>query len=728
MQNPPFRHICWLLIVAMCPLAAPAAEATIESVRVGFDGTYKVGHWTPVWVTLAGGTESIRGELSIQVADCDGIQTRFTAAAPIQLAAGEKLTVSRCIKFGRRGDNLSVELAGHEGLVTQRVFKSGEFPIAHLSSERMIVTVGGSVGTSDVIQELPGDRPVAWAEVPSLAHLPEHWCGYEGVDTVVVLTSQTAALDGLTPERFRALDQWLHLGGRIVLCVGANGKQFFQDGEPWAGWNPGEFAGVFQQTGVAGIEAFVGSSRRLDPFAMTLLEQVRGGIEARTGSGREYPAVVRTFRGFGQLVTVTCDLDQPPFSSWPDRAALVAKILNPSADRSSNSIDNHRTAQVLHVGYDDLVGQLRGALDRFGGVTRVAFAPIAALIAVYALLVGPGDYFLIRYLGRRMHWSWLSFAFQVLAFCGLAFFLFGQLRERRLQINQVDLVDVDLASGWTRGTTWAHLYSPATETYDLSLRPLPLGDTGPSAPILSWQGLPGSGLGGLNSNTSTGLFDAPFDAPYFIGSDSDQAGESAVSIGSLPVPIGSTKSLTARWSARTQGSEIRLTANANDLLDGEVRNPLSVDLTSPLLIYSNWVYPFQDGVFKAGQVMPIRRLDPKNLTWRLQRRRVVEMRDFGTPWDPADVLDLPRILEMMMFYEAAGGKSYTRLSHDYQSYVDLTDHIRADRAVLLGRCDAPASELTRAGGSLAGNYDQRSTYVRIVFPVDRSEAPARRRP
>ena len=49
------------------------------------------------------------------------------------------------------------------------------------------------------------------------------------------------------------------------------------------------------------------------------------------------------------------------------------------------------TGQVTHLGFDDLSGQLRGALDQYAGATRVAFSWIAAILVLYIAIIGPGD-------------------------------------------------------------------------------------------------------------------------------------------------------------------------------------------------------------------------------------------------------------------------------------------------------------------------------------------------
>ena len=86
------------------------------------------------------------------------------------------------------------------------------------------------------------------------------------------------------------------------------------------------------------------------------------------------------------------------------------------------------------------------------------------------------------------------------------------------------------------------------------------------------------------------------------------------------------------------------------------------------------------------------------------------------PWDEAS-RDVPRIVEMMMWHDAAGGRNYTGLLHRYQGEIDLSDHLRTGRAVLIARTDEPGAELALNGQAPPEENVRRWTWRRIVFPV-----------
>jgi hypothetical protein len=119
----------------------------------------------------------------------------------------------------------------------------------------------------------------------------------------------------------------------------------------------------------------------------------------------------------------------------------------------------------------------------------------------------------------------------------------------------------------------------------------------------------------------------------------------------------------------------------------------------------------------------------RSLLTRETRSSEDESTSHNSPWDVTDKR-IPRIADLLMFYRAAGGKGYTGLTHNYQGFVDLSDQLYLQRAVLVaeieqmesgkgsGSPQAVGTELLVDGEPVADRYDQNRTFVRIVFPVD----------
>jgi hypothetical protein len=286
----------------------------------------------------------------------------------------------------------------------------------------------------------------------------------------------------------------------------------------------------------------------------------------------------------------------------------------------------------------------------------------------------------------------------------------------RVHINHMDLVDVDVERSLVQGTSWLHLYSPASRAFDLQLQThpaLPEPEKEASDQLFTWQGLPGEGLGGLNTRAT----EAFFTQGYLLRQFPDPRDRGRSEITGVPIRVSSSKALVSRWCADVQLSETgSLAVDNNGLLSGRLVNPLEVELSDCQVLYRNWSYPLT-GSLRPGASVAFETLRPRNLEWRLTRRQVVDTREVGTPWDQAS-LDVPRILEALMFYQAAGGHRYTGLTHRYQPYLDLSEHLRMGQAILVGRSTTPATTLLCDGQSQQQLTDRHWTFYRIIFPVD----------
>jgi hypothetical protein len=285
-----------------------------------------------------------------------------------------------------------------------------------------------------------------------------------------------------------------------------------------------------------------------------------------------------------------------------------------------------------------------------------------------------------------------------------------------VRLNQVEIVDIDLAHRLARGTVWDHIYSPDTHSYGASLQiaaPSIIAGGRPEA-CLTWQGLPGNSLGGLESLQPALVRRDPYEcavpgaAPRFQG---------------LTVQVASSKSLAAKWWSKTAlPSETKLSLDRYGLLAGEFQQPLPVALTECLLAHGEKLYRL--GKLESGQRVQMADLPPLNLEARLTERRVENSKDVSTPWERESV-DIPRIMQMLMFHESARGSSYTGLTHRYQPEIDLSEHIRLGQAVLVGRASAPVVRLTRAddSGPLVAADDVNTwTWYRIVLPVQQPKS------
>jgi hypothetical protein len=717
-----------LVVFATCLLSSTSwcsgLEPEILGVTVGFDGHYRAGSWAPVRIEVRGGEQEFRGKLFITTLDGDAlpVQHVWGEGEAVSIPAKESRTIQFSVKFGRQAPRLPILLEGTSGGKPIAVRSETVLPQAMRSDRPCILNLGPALATNESVTRrarTADATPVVLA--PDIAQLPDSWLGYDAIDTVILTTSDVQLLARFSDQQIRALQQWITLGGRFVLCVGAHGAEVLGKDGRWADFAPGPFEQVVALRNTSPLESYTGASQRLSTLAssegipFTLLGKVDGKVELfDVMPGRQRPMIVRAPLGFGLVIFVGFDLDRAPFDRWDGRARLVQLILHhDAADRGETGQDKASATQRVEYGYQDISGQLRSALDQFPDVTLVAFSWVAGLLLLYIALIGPLDYFLLRDIVRRMEWTWLTFPLYVAAFIALAVLLNSRFRTDSTKINHLELVDVDQTSGTVRGTSWTHVYAPRFAQHDFELRPTDmwLGGSADSGRLIAWHGLPGSALGGLDVDATVVAPSADkWQIRFAPGNVSSMAG--------VPFPVASTRSILGRWWSNVQLSQSAgLSRDADGLLRGELVNPLPTELQDCMVFYENWVYRLNRSVLAPGQRTRIELERALNLQWRLTGRRVVNTKEVGTTWD-LNSLDASKILEIMMFHGAAGGESFTHLTNRYQSYVDLSQHLRLGRAILLGRSRSQVTQPRLDGGEVPAKDQQTSTHFRVVFPVD----------
>ena len=357
------------------------------------------------------------------------------------------------------------------------------------------------------------------------------------------------------------------------------------------------------------------------------------------------------------------------------------------------------------LGFRDLAGQLRGALDQFAGVERVPFWLVAVMLLAYIACIGPLDYYFVKRVLGRTEATWLTFSITVLVFSLGGYALAYGLKGRELRVNQLDLVDFDYESKLIRGTSWSTVFSPRMDTYNLSLRRI--DDLAGDAPevIFSWQGLPGNGFGGMNPPAGSMLL---FRQPYDFSRNLD-------GLDRVPIASWSTKAFMSRWSASGTG-QIEAHLSDERKLVGTLTSHLDTALTDAVLIYDRWAYPLRR--LEPAQHVDISELDPQTVDTYFRHVTVVGERDISRPYDRAS-FDVERIVEVMTAHELVGGEGYTGLSNQYQAFVELSSLVKNGRAVLVGRQARRATELLRDGESLESEgTGQHWSFYRYVFPVE----------
>jgi hypothetical protein len=755
----PSRRLRWpaalwaSLLAWVVPFSAFAAPPKVEvlNIRVGFDAsgssmkasnTFKIGTWTPVWVQLRAGGEQFSGFMEVLVADDDGTPTAYRM--PVEVGANKTERFTAYVRPGSRDPEITIRLVDPDGRRVGGVSQATAMPQAPESlmpNENLILTLGKPQGVETLV-DLPGFK--AAARGPSSGadeivtarvdtqngYIPGRWYGYDAARVIVLDTGDREVMSALDALRGRPLVDWVERGGHLVVSVGAN-WQIVRD-SVLAPILPGLPNGQERVTSLEALDAFAGSNKQITPpgsapVMVTKLEEVKERGGKTLSLTANLPLVIRGAYGFGRVTLIALDVDQKPFADWPDRSLFWVRALDlkrPRVDPTGTGPGMGR-GPFNPYGVSDLSSQLRAGLEQFPGVKLIPFGWVAFFIFLYILLIGPGDYFFLKKVLKRMELTWITFPTIVLTVSLVAYYAAYVLKGNDLLVNKIDLVDIDQQAGIARGNTWMSLFSPQNRDYNIRAIPMPLDrDAPPSAEtdsqspparppagtevVMSWFSVPEEQFGAMGSSSRRFSFSGSGYAYQPVGG--------VESLEDVRIPIWSTKCITARWFGPADplvGSELK--PMGTDRLEGTITNRQSIPLEDAFLAYGKEVYLL--GTIEPGASVRVELVhDHRNLSGHLQSKSAKYISD--QPWNRDNFkIDRIALLQAVMFHDSETVSTDGRnLGNGPLQEVDLTGQLALERPMLVARINRIGARLVLDKVPSPPRIDQ-LTMVRIILPL-----------
>ncbi len=712
-----------LLLVSRDAIAQPAAQPELISARLGFDGYHRLGHWVPLELVVRGGPREATGTLSVSMPDGNDTRASFSTPshAPLVLPSLKDTRHVIYVQLGRIVRGLDMLLELDDGRVLKRRVELDERGrgAALEGQAKLYLSLGASFFNS---QRSEASKDVV-VEVSDIESLPTQWYGYDSVDLFVINANDSERCRALADDSVRldALRQWVELGGRLLIVGGSEARETLAAGAPLAPFLPGKLDEVVTLRTASSLEQFSGSSRQIPSrlggasieLSVAKLTDVRG---VTTLSEGDVPLIVQSPHGLGQITFFAADLDRRPLDAWEGRAAVVRRLLAPSAKSAGDDeLSTDASLRTLSAGYSDIVSQLRNALDHFEGVQIVPFYIVGLALLGYIALIGPGDYWLVTRYFKRADSTWFTFPTLVAVVCLAAYGVARWTKGADVRVNQVDLVDLDVASGQLRGTSWCNVFSPQTDRFNLSVAPRPWGDAETST-LVTWLGNPGDAWQGMHRPSGVSLFSRG----YVFAPELN-------AVQGMPIDVWSSRALTATWSTThaQPSTTTRLKLQSDRALHGTLVNPFAVRLTDCVLAFDRSAYFL--GTLEPGQSVTLKPGTQRDLSVALREFVTVDNQKrsgvlrHAVPYNPLGE-DIPTIVKTLMFYTASGGRNYTGLANRAVERLDLSELLALDRAVLVGTGsvdpDAAPNQLLNNGQPLRGDHDGRWVFYRAVMAYE----------
>ena len=484
--------------VAAMGLSASSAGSEAAStpfdiaIAVGYHGAVKLGQWMPVAVDVTNRGSQFDGTLEVDTAGtsmASGGPPAGTATyqTPISLASGATKHLRTYLSEDFPG-NVEVRIVQNG-----RVLQSAQFAVATSVSGLLVGVLSDDPTALDEIATI---HPAGVA--PSVVHL----ANTDLSDSAIVLRAfdlialDDFSTDTLTSAQLNALGDYVEQGGSLLLSTGGSWHKTLA-GLPNA-IVPMHVNGsiVVPSSGALGgvgeVEIATGP---LSPGAYPWLSE---GTR---------PLLVESAVGAGWVAMSTFDWAQGSIVASNDDAALlrqqVVRVTYGSLNGAGAPVTGGKGGQVGNsVAFRG--GEVSQALGDVPPLDLPAWWLIGSLVAIYVLLIGPINYFVLRRVGHRAL-AWITVPTIAIVASGGAYGAGLLTKGTSVVVSQAAIVHVQ--PGWGRAYTeqYTGIVTPTRGDFEvrLSARPSTI------SPIDYFTSPTAANLANMLVNTASGVITLP---------------------------------------------------------------------------------------------------------------------------------------------------------------------------------------------------------------------------
>jgi hypothetical protein len=395
--------VVWLL----CGVLPAAAQADVTmTVNAGVGGTVRSGCMAPVEVIVQNDATERAGSVRVAFGGLSG--EKAVATHDLVLPPNARKRVFLYVPTPKSGaSTLSVQF-GRPG--RWRVARFSESINSVAESQRLIGVVGPSSGV------LPPSDDLDVAEYRVVYLSPDQIADrHEGLEMLDALFFSPPPERPLSSIQVTAIRDWVLRGG--LLLVDASKRTDAMTSGSFPALLPFMPSGTRQ----AHLERFGQEVFFADG-------SVTSGATLIESDG--HPLVVQRGLGLGAVVAFAMDPSLPAFARWDGRNALWNGLLR-GLGAKKDAIGGNDTAGP--IGDDVEVDRIRSLVGSYSSPQAVLTAMVEGeqrgvlrlgivllLTVLYALAVGPGDFFLVRKLGKPKL-TWITFPIIVAVFTVVAY-------------------------------------------------------------------------------------------------------------------------------------------------------------------------------------------------------------------------------------------------------------------------------------------------------------------
>ena len=430
-----------LVLLGMGAVPVRAASAVEIEGRALVGGSYAVGGWAAIAVTLVNEGSPTSGHLEADTES--GTTRRF-----VEMPAGSRKAVTIYVQPGGFQREVAIRYVEPNGTaratVAVRVREQSSHQVAIVGDRNgsLRAQLSGAIAPGSTEPVVLGTRD-----------LPERPEPLEGIDTIVWAGDATT----LAEAQRRSLERWVAGGGQLIVIGGADWQS---RADAFSDLLPLEGLAAADEVAQAELAAWVGADPGDAGPATVATGTPRPDARVLVAAG-ETPLVSMRPIGAGRVVLLGPDLAADAYRAWPGSAQLWSRLLP-----STMVIDAFFGGQLPER--EQAAGSMAQALNTLPALEVPPAELLLLVIVAYIVLIGPVSYLVLSRLDRR-ELAWVTAPVLVLLFTAGSYGIGVTLKGSDVLVNQIAVIRT--APGVRAATveSYAGVFSPTRGTYDLAV-------------------------------------------------------------------------------------------------------------------------------------------------------------------------------------------------------------------------------------------------------------------
>ncbi|MGE5701262.1 MAG: hypothetical protein ACM32O_01930 [Clostridia bacterium] len=426
------------------------AEQGVQlSVTAGINGEYREFNMIPVRVTVTnGGTNDVEGNVMVAAGAGEEMLT-VAYYQPVSVAKGSTKQVTIMVPGEEIGPN-SYVIMQQDGVTIAKTNLGGR---RYSRDALMVGVLAADPDTANFLATMPKSKYAEMVNVSPMKpeQVPTTAAQLSLIDMLII---NNFALDSLTDAQVQAIKDWTSRGGMLML---AGGAQYGKTAGALAELSPVQVSGVASIQSLASLKVDKEKPVSLQaPFTVSQGTWKDGKVLVQEGN---VPLFAVHSVGEGKALYVAYDLAEEPLASWSGNSHFWADLLHKAYGSTLNKTNMHPA---------DSIWPLSEAADRIPALQLPQVPWLALLFVVYAFVVGPVLYLILRR-KRKQSWMWaLVPALAVVT--GVGIFLYGAIqRGSGVIVNSAGMIQFQ-SSGQAKALEVATVFVPRSDDYEVEVK------------------------------------------------------------------------------------------------------------------------------------------------------------------------------------------------------------------------------------------------------------------